>query len=211
MSISIRILLLIEYKLYYETLKEALEKYDDIFVINETCSYEKAKQAVIENKCDIIISDIYMKNNVCLNMMKEIKEKNIEVMILISPDDNYNLKGVITSEYNAVVSLSSDIDKLVNVIHMIKSNGKYIDDCFEKNHIEPDNVCENENINLLTNREREVLKFVAQGCFNKEIASKMNITERTVKNYVSNIFKKIDVCDRTQAAVYAIRNNIVKL
>ena len=46
---------------------------------------------------------------------------------------------------------------------------------------------------------------------NKEIASKLDISERTVKNHVSNIFKKIDVSDRTQAAVFAIKNNLVNL
>ena len=57
----------------------------------------------------------------------------------------------------------------------------------------------------------EILIQVAGGMFNKEIAINLNISERTVKNHLSNIFKKIDVSDRTQAAVFAIRNNIVQL
>ena len=59
----------------------------------------------------------------------------------------------------------------------------------------------------LVNRDIDI----AGGMFNKEIAMNLNISERTVKNHISNIFKKIDVSDRTQAAVFAIRNNIVKL
>ena len=47
--------------------------------------------------------------------------------------------------------------------------------------------------------------------FNKEIAEKMNISERTVKNHVFSIFKKIDVSDRTQAAVFAIKNNLIEI
>ena len=68
-----------------------------------------------------------------------------------------------------------------------------------------------EKIDLLTRRELEVLILVANGMFNKEIAIKLNISERTVKNHISNIFKKIDVADRTQAAVFAIRNDLIKL
>jgi len=68
-----------------------------------------------------------------------------------------------------------------------------------------------DKITLLTNRELEVLVQVANGMFNKEIATNLNISERTVKNHISNIFKKIDVSDRTQAAVFAIKNNIIKL
>ena len=68
-----------------------------------------------------------------------------------------------------------------------------------------------EKIDSLTKRELEVLIQVANGMFNKEIAIILNISERTVKNHISNIFKKIEVNDRTQAAVFAIKNNLIKL
>ena len=53
--------------------------------------------------------------------------------------------------------------------------------------------------------------MLSYGTYNKEIAEHLNISERTVKNHVSSIFKKIDVSDRTQAAVFAIKNNLIKL
>ena len=68
-----------------------------------------------------------------------------------------------------------------------------------------------EKIDSLTKRELEVLIQVAYGMFNKEIANILDISERTVKNHISNIFKKIDVNDRTQAAIFAIKNNLVQL
>ena len=68
-----------------------------------------------------------------------------------------------------------------------------------------------DRLNDLTRREIDVLKLLAEGLFNKEIASRLNISERTVKNHVSNIFKKISVSDRTQAAVFAIKNNLIKI
>ena len=68
-----------------------------------------------------------------------------------------------------------------------------------------------DKLSELTKRELEVLKMIASGSFNKEIASTLNISERTVKNHVSNIFKKIGVSDRTQAAVFAIKNNLISI
>ena len=68
-----------------------------------------------------------------------------------------------------------------------------------------------EKIDSLTKRELEVLIQVAYGMFNKEIANILDISERTVKNHISNIFKKIDVNDRTQAAIFAIKSNLVQL
>jgi DNA-binding NarL/FixJ family response regulator len=63
----------------------------------------------------------------------------------------------------------------------------------------------------LTKREVEVLIEVAKGNFNKDIALHLNISERTVKNHMVSIFKKIEVADRTQAAVFAIKNNLIKI
>jgi NarL family two-component system response regulator LiaR len=63
----------------------------------------------------------------------------------------------------------------------------------------------------LTEREVEVLTLIGQGLSNKEIAGELYISEKTVKNHISNIFSKLHVCDRTQAALYAIRKGLVKV
>jgi two-component system, NarL family, response regulator DegU len=62
--------------------------------------------------------------------------------------------------------------------------------------------------NSLTAREIEVLELIAEGMINKEIAKRLYISEKTVKNHVSNIFKKLSVSDRTQAAIYAFKHNL---
>ena len=101
---------------------------------------------------------------------------------------------------------------LKKAILTIASGEEYIDSSMipvMKEKILSDREKKEEDI--LTRREIEVLKLVAEGLFNKEIAFKLSISEKTVKNHVSNIFKKIGVFDRTQAAVYAIKHNIVEL
>ncbi|NLN63865.1 MAG: response regulator transcription factor [Clostridiaceae bacterium] len=62
---------------------------------------------------------------------------------------------------------------------------------------------------ILSSRELEVLELIAKGLLNKEIAKTLFISEKTVKNHISNIFKKLKVSDRTQAAEYAFKNNLV--
>lgn len=93
---------------------------------------------------------------------------------------------------------------------------KNTEELFEgiKNVLYPDKTKVNINAQpeiLLTNREQEILALIAQGKLNKEIADELNITERTVKNHISNMFKKLDVYDRTQAAVYAIKNKLYQV
>ena len=69
---------------------------------------------------------------------------------------------------------------------------------------------QNDSRKSLTDREIEVLKLLSKGMLNKEIARELFISEKTVKNHISNIFRKLDVQDRTQAAVYAIKHRIVE-
>ena len=70
---------------------------------------------------------------------------------------------------------------------------------------------DNEKLEKLTKRELQVLKLLAIGKLNRQVAEELDISERTVKNHVSSIFKKIDVKDRTQAAVFTIRNNLINI
>ena len=79
----------------------------------------------------------------------------------------------------------------------------HLDDSMEDKSIE--------QINSLTNREYEVLMLIAEGLNNKDIAERLYISEKSVKNHVSNIFKKLELNDRVQAAIFAYKNNIIKL
>lgn len=82
---------------------------------------------------------------------------------------------------------------------------------FNKSYMNNDDVANKNSIDSLTRREKDVLISIARGMSNKEIGFSLKISERTVKNHVSNIFKKINVMDRTQAALFAIRNNLVDI
>lgn len=82
---------------------------------------------------------------------------------------------------------------------------------FNKSYMNYDDVANKNSIESLTRREKDVLISIARGMSNKEIGFSLKISERTVKNHVSNIFKKINVMDRTQAALFAIRNNLVDI
>ena len=111
---------------------------------------------------------------------------------------------------NGYILKDSELEVLKNAIYTV---------CDGETYVQPELIpllnsrminrdIDNEKIKSLTKREIEVLKDIAAGLLNKEIATNLGISERTVKNHISNIFKKIDVADRTQAAVFAIKNNI---
>ena len=150
-----------------------------------------------------------------IEVLKIIKDEKIDVKVLILTVHNeieYLIKAVDIGVDGYILkdSESSELKKAIRAVN----NGE--------NYIQPKLIpalnnklvsrdIDKDKIDSLTGREIEVLIQVANGMFNKEIANTLNISERTVKNHISNIFKKIEVSDRTQAAVFAIKNDLIKL
>ena len=204
----IRVLLSVKYNIYRTCLKQALEINENICVTGEVNSLNNVENIISKNNYDVVITDINIEDNMLSDFINHMDiNSQIGIVFLSSSNDLSEINKLNILKYYGIVSLFSEMDKLLEAVYRVNNKKIYIDDNI-KTVFNSDNV---EKTALLTHRETEILKFIAQGCFNKEIASKMGITEQTVKNHVSNIFKKIDVCDRTQAALYAIRNNIVIL
>lgn len=153
------------------------------------------------------------KNGV--EVLGEIKKKKIPVKVLILTVHNeieYLLKAVDIG-VDGYILKDSESAELKKAINAVMNDESYIQPNLIpalNNRLVARDV-DKDKIDSLTKREMEVLIQVANGMFNKEIAIALNISERTVKNHISNIFKKIEVSDRTQAAVFAIRNDIIKL
>ena len=129
------------------------------------------------------------------------------------PTIRRKLIKAIDFDCNGYILKDSDFDTLKNAIMTVYEGQTYIEPTLVPllNVRLAERDLMKDKSKELTRREVEVLKMIASGSSNKEIASTLSISERTVKNHVSNIFKKIDVSDRTQAAVFAIKNDIIKL
>lgn len=107
----------------------------------------------------------------------------------------------------------SDSDELKNAIYNVYEGKRYIQPNMTPmlNSYLASKAEDDKKLVGLTKREIQVLKLVAEGMFNRDIAERLEISERTVKNHIANIFKKIQVSDRTQAAVFAIKNNLTEI
>jgi DNA-binding NarL/FixJ family response regulator len=146
-----------------------------------------------------------------LQYMKENKKK-VKVLILTIHNEVEYLMRAVEIGVDGYVLKDSDFSVLKKAIFCVHRGESFIQPELApilKTKLEEKNSQAEDD--SLTKREIEVLKLLAEGLFNKEIAYMLAISEKTVKNHVSNIFKKINVSDRTQAAVYAIKNNLVNL
>lgn len=212
---KIKILIADDHSMVREGLKQLIELEEDIEVVAQAGDGQDALNKIKEYSPDVVLLDINMPIMNGLEVLEKLKQQhiNVNVLILTIHNEIEYLYRAVEIGVNGYVLKDSESDVLIKAIRSIFNGESYIQPnmaslLFKKINGELDNQAKH---NKLTKREIEVLKLITQGLLNKEIADQLCISEKTVKNHVSNIFKKIEVSDRTQAAVYAIKNNIVDI
>lgn len=210
----INIILADDHIMVREGLRKLLEMGGDIKVIGEANDGVECLQLLERKSPDILLLDISMPNMNGIEVLKKMTRKQ-KVLILTIHNEMEYLMQVVDMGINGYVLKNSKVEVLRTAIFAIHAGDYYIQESLEplikeamKKNVEKGKQLSHE---ILTKRELEVLKLLSQGLYNKEIAAQLSISEKTVKNHVSRLFKKINVSDRTQAAVYAIKNNIVDL
>ena len=212
---STKVMLVDDHALIREGIKQLLEFDGSIDVIEQASDGAECLEKLQHVQPDILLLDINMSNVNGIEILEEIKKKNIPVKVLmltVHSEVEYLVQAVDIGA-NGYILKDSGSEELKKAIQSVMEGDSYIQPSLipSLNSRLVNRDIDKEKIAALTKREMEILTQIAGGMFNKEIAMNLNISERTVKNHISNIFKKIDVSDRTQAAVFAIRNNIVKL
>lgn len=212
---SIEIMLADDHVLIREGIKQLLEFDGTMKVVEQAGDGEECLEKLKKVKPDILLLDINMPNVNGIDTLDEIKKKNLPVKVLmltVHSEVEYLIKAVDIGADGYILK-DSGSEELKKAIHAILDGESYIQSSLipALNSRLMNRDIDKEKIASLTKRECEILIQIASGRFNKEIATTLDITERTVKNHISNIFKKIGVSDRTQAAVFAIRNNMVRL
>lgn len=212
---KIRLLLADDHSMVRQGLKQILELENDIVVIAQASNGDEAVKLAKECRPDVILMDINMPGTNGLQAIKELKqEKNLyKVIVLTIHQDREYLFKTIQMGAEGYVLKDAEPAVLVEAIRSVYGGQSYIQANMTKELVREFNRVtlhekDKSDENSLTSREIEVLELIAEGMINKEIAKQLYISEKTVKNHVSNIFKKLNVSDRTQAAIYAFKHNI---
>ncbi len=215
---TIKVVIADDHALIREGIKQILELESDIAVIGQAGDGEEAFNMAMELNPDIILLDINMPKLNGIETLRKFKDMGIKskvIILTIHEDKEYILKTLKLGA-NGYMLKDSSADSLIKGIRDVAKGEKYIQPSVadlvsrSSNYDEYFNVSI-DKINSLTKREYEVLILIAEGLNNKDIADRLYISEKTVKNHVSNIFKKLDLNDRVQAAIFAYKNNIKKL
>lgn len=212
---GISIVLADDHVLIREGIRKLLEFDGSMKVISEAGDGIECLEVLKRIKPDILLLDINMPKMNGIDVLEELKANNSDIKVLMLTVHNeveYLIKAVDIGAEGYILK-DAGFSEVKKAIDIIMEGDSYIQPnlipSLNSRLIKRD--VEKERLEQLTKRELEILEQIAGGLFNKEIGKNLNISERTVKNHISSIFRKIEVSDRTQAAVFAIKNNVVKL
>ena len=211
------ILIVEDHELTRFGLRTAFEAYDFVKDIYEAESAEKALEIVEQNHVDLIIMDLGLPGMNGIEATQKIKDSNpdIKIVILTSHNDDKEVLNSLKAGANAYCSKEINPKRLVQVIQSVLDGAAWFDPSIS--HIvlnaatksQIDELSKPEKDYNLTSREAQILKLITEGYSNNEIASELFVSINTTKAHVASILQKLEVDDRLQAALKALKERLV--
>jgi NarL family two-component system response regulator LiaR len=212
---AIRVLIVDDHAVVRQGLRTFLQTQDDVEIAGEAADGDEAVSQVRELVPDVVLMDLVMPKLDGIAAIREIRalSPSTKVLVLTSfADDDkvfaavkagaagYLLKDVRPQELGDAIRTVNRGEALLHPTVAAKLMQELAQS--GRRQVSPDS---------LTDRELDVLRLIARGMSNKEIALELGVAEKTVKTHVSNILQKLHLADRTQAALYAVRERLVDL
>ena len=208
---KIRIAIVDDHSIFREGMLSILKTEPDIEIIGEGASAEDAVRLAREFLPDIIFLDISMPGG-GLNAAQSIVENYpvVKIIILTGSEGESHVMTALKTGARAYVLKGVAARELVNILHAVQSGEIYVTPTLAASLLsEMSTGSRNEPsagvFEKLTGREHEILSLIAAGTSNKEIGLQLHLTEKTVKHYVTNILQKLQVHNRVQAAILALK------
>ncbi|URM32220.1 response regulator transcription factor [Cytobacillus firmus] len=192
-----------------------LKTQQEIEIIGEAKNGLEAVEMMQTHQPDVVLMDLDMPvmNGIEATRQIKLNDPDVKIMILTSFSDQDHVIPAIEAGASGYQLKDIEPDILVQaIIQLMKGENQLHPKATSHllTHLTNKNSTERQPLEELTKRELEVLREIAKGKSNKEIASSLFITEKTVKTHVSNLLSKLELADRTQAALYAVRHGIAE-
>jgi len=211
---TIRILVADDHALFREGLRRILEFEEDIKIVGEAKDGGETFELVGRFKPDVILMDISLPGTNGIKITRQIKRRyrKVYVIMLSMYEDTAHITDSFQAGASGYVIKTSPPGELLQTIRSVFKEGVSIPPTIEhkllKGIRKPDFLRGTEKIHL-TKREVRVLKLVASGKTNKEIANKLFLSEKTVKNHLNHIYRKLGVKNRAQAVVEGLKRDYI--
>lgn len=214
-----RLLLCDDHAMFRQGLRSILETEDDVRIIGEASTGREAVRHALETKPDVVLMDIQMPELDGVAATKAILAEDPDIRVIILTmyrQDRYVFEAIKVGARGYMLK-DADAGDLISAIRRVAAGETLLNaemaasilDEFRKTDQLPAHP--DHRIRELTDREEEILRHLAQGATNQEIAAALDVSEKTVRNRLSEIFSKLRLNNRTQAALYALREGIASL
>jgi DNA-binding NarL/FixJ family response regulator len=206
---TIRVFLLDDHEVVRRGVKDLLEQDDDIEVVGEASTAEEGLSRIPPTTPEVAILDMRLPDGNGVEVCREIRSQNPEINCLILTsfaDDEALFDSIMAGAAGYLLKQIKGTD-LIDAVKRVAQGQSLLDPevtarVLERLRKGPE---EDERLARLTEQERKILDLIAEGLTNRQIAERMFLAEKTVKNYVSNLLAKLGMERRTEAAVFAAR------
>lgn len=212
---AINILIVDDHPVVREGIGAMLKKEPDFKIVGEACNGLEAVEKARELSPDVVLMDLRMPELDGVEAISRIRQEKPEVKFIILTtysDDEYIFKGIAAGA-RAYLLKDAPRDELFKAIRAVSRGESLIQPVVASRVL--DRLAElsrkNPTAESLSDREVEVLKLMAKGVSNKDIADQLSITQSTVKTHITSIFQKLDVTTRTEAVTTALKRGIIQL
>jgi len=202
---EISVLVIDDHPLFREGVRNVIEAEEGMRVVGEGTRGDEGIDLVRQHRPNVALIDVNLPtmNGIQVTRMITAERLGAYCVLLTAYDDEQQIFHAFSAGASAYCSKDIEAGKLLDVIRQVARGVE----THRRPHLEGDV----EAYAPLSPREMEILQYVTRGLSNKEIASRLGISHQTVKNHMTAILHKLDVEDRTQAAVYALRHGWVRL
>lgn len=213
MDEPIRVALVDDHSIVRKGLQRVLELYEDLRVVGEAASGEEVLQRIENWLPEVVVLDMLMPGGIDgLETIRRLREltPNVKVVVLTSYADDARVIAALRVGATGYVRKEADPELLVSSIRAA-ARGQSLLDPTVASVLMQELMSEGRHAQPLTEREQAVLRQIAHGQTNREIAQTLAITEQTVKTHVGNILIKLQLEHRVQAAIYALKEGLITL
>ncbi len=206
----IRVFLLDDHEVVRRGLRELLEADGDIVVVGESGLAEEAVRRIPAMRPDVAILDGRLPDGSGIDVCREVRSRHPEIatLILTSYDDDEALFAAIMAGAAGYVLKQIRGNDLVDAVRRIAAGQSLLDPAVTERVLDRlrSGPTRDDALAPLTDQERRILELIGEGLTNRQIAERMFLAEKTVKNYVSSLLGKLGMQRRTQAAVFASKH-----